>query len=946
MEGSAHGERLAGRAAESALLRDAVAQTTAGRCGAIWIEGAPGIGKTRMLGTLTDAARRSGLRIATAPAEEFERLRPFGVLARALDCHPSAADPRRARIAALIRTHEHSEQGTITVTTDPGLQFRAVEAFADLVEELATSEPMLLALDDLQWADASTLLALTEILRRMTGMPLLVAGGFRGVDDASALQSVMNSAAASHAVHVRLSPLTPAGVRELVEDILGADPGPRLFKQLGVADGNPLFIAELVAELKREGALHRRGDTVELGAPTASAPLRIMVLRRVSRLPVQVVDVLRTASILGSSFAPTDLATITAQPMAELIPALTAARDAHILEERGDELAFRHDLIRQAIYEDNPAGVLVALHRDAATRLAAAGAPPETVATQLLHSASPGDADAVAWVLRAARDAASSFPSTGADLFARGLELMDAADPARRETMVEHADALMSARRIPEAVSVCHAVLERGRPDHAEAGALARLGAALVVTGSPREALDHLRRVADHPGADDQQRAAAAADAATAELWLGDLDRCERWARRAQEHATGDAAVVGAIATRSVISTLKADFPRALTLSETALQTSAALEGASAQQYPLHATRGFLLLEVDRFGDARAELDLGRERSESAGVLWPLPTYQAYLGVERFLCGHWDDAISELETSVTLIDDSGISFAATTAHTVMAVIRIHRGDLTGAAHALDAAADALALGPRHARYRLAHARALLADAEGDADAASALLVEAWHGCVSDGVAMDIPWLAPDLVGLALGEGSVDLAERVTATFAELDGASAAASHRAALLRCQGLIADDPATLTRSVDQYAVSGRTLETALTQEQAAVSQSRHGRSDEARELFAAARLGLESLRADHDLRRLDARMRDAGMSPGKRGARTRPSIGWESLTDTERLVADLVGEGLTNPQIGTRLFISRRTVQTHVSHIFAKLDLTSRAQLAALVAGHRGR
>ena len=79
---------------------------------------------------------------------------------------------------------------------------------------------------------------------------------------------------------------------------------------------------------------------------------------------------------------------------------------------------------------------------------------------------------------------------------------------------------------------------------------------------------------------------------------------------------------------------------------------------------------------------------------------------------------------------------------------------------------------------------------------------------------------------------------------------------------------------------------------------------------------------------------------------MPPGRRGARRRPSVGWASLTVTERRVADLVADGLTNPQIGTRLFVSRRTVQTHVSHIFAKLDLSSRAQLAAVVSEHRPR
>ena len=94
-------------------------------------------------------------------------------------------------------------------------------------------------------------------------------------------------------------------------------------------------------------------------------------------------------------------------------------------------------------------------------------------------------------------------------------------------------------------------------------------------------------------------------------------------------------------------------------------------------------------------------------------------------------------------------------------------------------------------------------------------------------------------------------------------------------------------------------------------------------------------------EYLDASRDLVRVDAALRELGVRRGRRGPRQRPQWGWGSLTPTEGTVADLVSEGLTNPQIAERLYISRRTVQTHVSHIFTKLDMASRAQLAAAVA-----
>jgi len=95
---------------------------------------------------------------------------------------------------------------------------------------------------------------------------------------------------------------------------------------------------------------------------------------------------------------------------------------------------------------------------------------------------------------------------------------------------------------------------------------------------------------------------------------------------------------------------------------------------------------------------------------------------------------------------------------------------------------------------------------------------------------------------------------------------------------------------------------------------------------------------------LDAGWDLARAEAVLRQAGLRRGRRGPRGRPAFGWASLTPAEQAVAGLVADGLTNPQIGARLYISRRTVQTHLVHIFAKLDIGSRAQLAAQVTRRR--
>ena len=141
-----------------------------------------------------------------------------------------------------------------------------------------------------------------------------------------------------------------------------------------------------------------------------------------------------------------------------------------------------------------------------------------------------------------------------------------------------------------------------------------------------------------------------------------------------------------------------------------------------------------------------------------------------------------------------------------------------------------------------------------------------------------------------------------------------------------------------------MDAYAAASRPLELALTSEDAAAAFVRQGDPGRARPLLEQAIAIYERLGAARDLARADAVLRLAGVRRGVRGPRNRPQFGWQSLTPTERTVADLVADGLSNPQIGERLFISRRTVQTHLVHVFAKLGISSRSQLAAQVARRR--
>ena len=142
----------------------------------------------------------------------------------------------------------------------------------------------------------------------------------------------------------------------------------------------------------------------------------------------------------------------------------------------------------------------------------------------------------------------------------------------------------------------------------------------------------------------------------------------------------------------------------------------------------------------------------------------------------------------------------------------------------------------------------------------------------------------------------------------------------------------------PSVLAAAAGAYRNGARPLDAAQAAEDAGAAFIRQGDGARGRPLLQEAVAGYERLDAGRDLARAEAALRKIGIRRSRAGARGRPKFGWASLTVTERTVAGLVAEGLSNPQIGERLFVSRRTVQTHVGHVFAKLGLSSRAQLAA--------
>ncbi len=915
---------LIGRDGELSRLASWVHDVAAGRGRAVLVDGEPGIGKSALVQAACAAAARSGCQVFRGAGDELGQALPLLPLLDALRITGSAPDPRRGAIAGLLR-------GDTTRGKGADLAAAAAEQLLTLVDELCQTGPVVLVVDELQWADRATVAVWGRLARSVRQLPLLLIGVLRPVprrDDLRALRRIVGAAE-----RLRVGRLTEPAVLELVAKLAGGKPGDRLEQLAGGAAGNPLYLTELLDALTRSGclAVDDAGIAELAGGPTPDS-LPEAIADRLGFLSEPTRAVLRAAALLGVGFSVADLTIVAEAELAVLLSALDEARAAGVLVASGDDLAFRHPLIRQALYDELPAGVRVVWHRAAARALADAGAPVERVARQLLPTVSAEDTGepvphwVADWLLGAAIPLIGQAPEVAVTLLRRAVRDGDATAGALGCRLAE---AHYRVGDFAEAERVAIRALPRAADPDLRVDLYTTVTQCRAMTGRSAESLAALNEAVAAPGLPARNRARLLVLTARTHRDLGEVDTAARVAATALAGAGDDHWATGwALHVLSLVAMMRGEWAKALPLFERAIVIAADDPTLTDLGLLLRINQAVTFGALDRYPDALAAAERARERADRAGSVVRLTQAQSALGQLLLGSGRWDDAVAEVDVVPDELKDPSVVCCD---HGVAAIIHFHRGETAAAQGHLDAAAPcADRIGGRVVES-LVLARSLAFEQAGEPERALAAFTAALTGeDEGEGLLGDALRLAVELGDAVTAAG---IGTRVRALTA-----GAAVPHRRALGHyCQGMTEQDGAMLLGAADGYRDAGRPLPRAKALEAAAIAFAEAADRGSARAAFTRALDLYGSLGAHWDVARLRARFRGFGIRRGPTVKHRQATHGWESLTPTETKIAGLVVEGLSNPQIATRLFLSPRTVATHVSHILAKLGVHSRIDIA---------
>jgi DNA-binding CsgD family transcriptional regulator len=955
---------LVGRERELELLQRAIAVACEGSTQLMAVTGEPGIGKTRLLGELVHEADARGCLVLEGRAAEFERELPFGVLVDACDEYLESLDALTAeRLAgdglgelatvfpSLRSLAPHAVQVALVHE-----RFRAHRAVRELLERLAKRQPLVLALDDLHWADPASIELVSHLMRRPPRAGVLVAAAYRSGQAPPPLERAVRSAIAEQGLErIDLVPLSAGEAERLVES-LDRSQRELLYRESG---GNPFYIEQIARALRTR---QREGDAAAGAASGAPAAVIAAISQELDQLSAQARTLARAAAVAGDPFELDVAAAAAGVRESEALSALDElfasglARATHVPRR----FRFRHPLVRQAVYESCGAGWLIGAHARAASACRDRGASPAERAHHVEAAAGPGDQEAIALLSDAARAVASRAPATAARWYEAALRLLPASSPddGRRFALLEaFGTSLGAAGRLADSHAVLlqalglvpATALERRLPLLATCVSIEHVMGRHVAA---RERL--VSALADVP-AGSPAAARLQIELAATNIYDGDSERMRDEAATALRAATevGDAALQ--LSARAVVAHGARRRDRideaCAELERAAADCAGLADEELAEVDPmLFVALGSLSRSLERFEEADEMLARGIEVARSRGHGHSLVPLLGARAATLAALGRVADAVALSDDALDAARLSGSSLGEMMTLRGRSWTAYLAGDMPGAIASGEQSQkliDAVDHSHLSASVPLGLTAALLET--GSEQRARELIV----GAELARIAVGERCLCYELLvraALALGQPDEarDWAERSKAAAAESGlpvSSGYARRAEAAVLLAAGDATGAAAAALEATDAAEGAGARIDAArgriLAGRALAVAgdRSRAIAELEQAELVLAG-CGAERFRAEavRELRRLGRRS-----SPRSRPGRP-DTTGVDSLSGRELELALLIVERKTNAQIAAELFLSEKTVESHLRNIFHKLGVSSRVDVARRVERER--
>ena len=923
------GQRLAtppirGRAGELKVIGALVTALGRGRGGVLVIEGPPGIGKSRLLTEVMALADKSGARSLFGEAFEYQQTVPFFSLFMAT----LRADPPVGDAEALRRLGGSAD-----------LRYWVVHDLADAIYAAAAQTPLAIVVEDIHWADNGTLLALRSLATARPDVPVLWVVTARTGAGGPGVQETLSVLQRANAAFLRVAAVSPGAVAEMVCDAVRANAGESLLNLAAKANGNPFLVRELVGGLGEEGRLTVSGGRAVVSGHALPRRLGAGMQQRLDLLSSGAGEVVRVAAVLPDRFSAGLLAAMLDRPPASLLSAVQEAVRADLLVEDGEQLRFRHDLLREATRQSLPQSLRRAMERQAASVMLGMGAAPAEVATQLARSAEPGDREAIDALRQAAQSLGHGDAGAAADLSKRALELLAAGDPEHGSLVAETVGLLNRASRYVEAEALGVAALSEVASSEGEAEIRLRLGT--LNKHSAQRRVEENRRA----------------------LQLGDVTEVTRarhlgWLaynmtlhdHRGQERAAANEAAAAAASTGDLESKIVANLTLALldcgegyagrALGRLEEVCALARTGDATAAHDLAAVSyANLLAVVGRLDDAAARVadgieQVGRQGNAMARDMWNLIDGVVHLAAGRLSAAR--AAIDSLpppqRTAVTEPDMIRM--------VVLAEVAAYTDDRTLLQQMVNDARDAYPTGSSVVRRAAAHVLALAAWQRDDVHDAMR-----WLGDITLFGSPIWPQVLDQVIlgaRVASAAGDAGLRARVLGATGLLERERPAIPLFTGVARhARGILERDAQALLAAADVLHASSRPLFYAAAAEDAGAELARTDHPDTAVDQLTAAFDTYMEHEAVADARRVGRALRGLGVER-RIVSHPRAKTGWDSLTDSELRVVNLIAQGVTNRSVATQLHLSLHTVKTHVHNAFAKLGINSRAELTQLLHG----